>query len=491
MTDANEATSRRALRQLCIWLLLLTAYRIWIIPHLGVSLYVDEAQYWTWAKELDWGYYSKPPVVAWLIAASTAVFGDGLIAVKLPSLLLYPATSLVLFAMVRHLYATAPALKVAVAFSLIPLVSALGLFVSTDAPLLFCWSAAMFALVRALEDDRWTHWLLLGALVGIGLMAKYTMAAFGLSAALYVLIDAQRRRHLLNPKLWVAMLLAAAILAPNLWWNWQNDFPTLRHTADITHVAGNDKSGNLGEFLLAQVGSLGPVFALAFIASLGMAWRSRGESRTQLLLCFALPLLLITTAQSERAEANGNWAAPALVGALILATLWLSQRRAGWWRSAIAINAVLMLSVYHLQDIWHISGRELPPRWDPLNRGRGFPELAQQVRPLLAAHPGAFLLVDDRAYAAHMLYELRDLKPQLASWNRDPQGRIASHYQLKMPLDARYAGRTAIVVSKWDPADITATFGSVDTPVHWKLDIAEGRVRDAWLVVARDYQERR
>ncbi|MEC5396502.1 glycosyltransferase family 39 protein [Uliginosibacterium sp. H1] len=486
----HDATSGRALRQLTVWLLLLTAYRIWVIPHLGVSLYVDEAQYWTWAKELDWGYYSKPPVVAWLIAASTALFGDGLIAVKLPSLLLYPATSFVLFALVRHLYDAALALKVAVAFSLIPLVSALGLFVSTDAPLLFCWAAAMLALVRALEDNRWTHWLLLGALVGIGLMAKYTMAAFGLSAALYVLIDARRRHHLLNPKLWVAMLLAAAILAPNLWWNWQNDFPTLRHTADITHVAGNDKSGNLGEFLLAQVGSLGPVFALAFIASLLLAWRTRGEARMQLLLCFALPLLLITTAQSERAEANGNWAAPALVGALILATLWLSQRSAGWWRSAIAVNAVLMLAVYHLQDVWHLTGRELPPRWDPLNRGRGFPELAQQVRPLLIQHPDAYLLVDDRAYAAHMLYELRDLKPQLASWNRDPQGRIASHYQLTRPLDERYAGRTAILVSKWEPSEILAAFDEAATPQHWQLAIAEGRSREAWLTVVKGYRGR-
>ena len=57
----------------------------------GVTLYVDEAQYWTWAQNLDWGYFSKPPVIAWLIAASTALFGDGILAVKLSAILLYPA----------------------------------------------------------------------------------------------------------------------------------------------------------------------------------------------------------------------------------------------------------------------------------------------------------------------------------------------------------------------------------------------------------------
>ncbi|MCK6389176.1 MAG: hypothetical protein L6Q65_16485, partial [Zoogloea sp.] len=68
---------------------LLTAYRLWVIQHLGIDLYVDEVQYWTWSQALDWGYFSKPPVIAALIAASTALLGNGLIAIKLPSLLLY------------------------------------------------------------------------------------------------------------------------------------------------------------------------------------------------------------------------------------------------------------------------------------------------------------------------------------------------------------------------------------------------------------------
>jgi hypothetical protein len=72
-----------------------------VISHLGIDLYVDEAYYWGWSQNLDWGYFSKPPVIAALIAASTALLGNGLIAIKLPSLLLYPATAFALYALGR------------------------------------------------------------------------------------------------------------------------------------------------------------------------------------------------------------------------------------------------------------------------------------------------------------------------------------------------------------------------------------------------------
>src|SRR5690242_21937911 len=47
------------------------------------DLFPDEAQYWVWSQQLALGYYSKPPLVAWLIAATTWLFGDSEFAVRL------------------------------------------------------------------------------------------------------------------------------------------------------------------------------------------------------------------------------------------------------------------------------------------------------------------------------------------------------------------------------------------------------------------------
>ena len=164
--QAHRMTARRSAALLLVIGLLVTAYRLWVIRHLGIDLYVDEAYYWGWSKALDWGYFSKPPVIAALIAASTAAFGDGILAVKLPALLLYPATSLVLAALGTRLFDARIGFWSGLAFLTMPLVGALGLFVSTDAPLLFFWSLGMLFLLRALEHQRWRDWLGLGLAVG-------------------------------------------------------------------------------------------------------------------------------------------------------------------------------------------------------------------------------------------------------------------------------------------------------------------------------------
>ena len=58
-----------------------------------LDLAPDEAHYWDWSRQLDWSYYSKGPLVAWLIHAScwlagdwaTAHCGNAMPAVRLPA----------------------------------------------------------------------------------------------------------------------------------------------------------------------------------------------------------------------------------------------------------------------------------------------------------------------------------------------------------------------------------------------------------------------
>ncbi|MGB2941567.1 MAG: hypothetical protein WBB79_01895 [Candidatus Macondimonas sp.] len=49
-------------------LVALTALRIALLAASPLDLFVDEAQYWLWSTTPDFGYYSKPPVIAWVIA---------------------------------------------------------------------------------------------------------------------------------------------------------------------------------------------------------------------------------------------------------------------------------------------------------------------------------------------------------------------------------------------------------------------------------------
>lgn len=478
---------------LLLWLACLSAYRIWVIPRLGITLYVDEAQYWTWTLTPDWGYFSKPPVIAWLIGATTAILGDGLIGVKMPSLLLYPATSWLLYLVGTRLFDQRVGFRVAIAFSLMPLVSALGLFVSTDAPLLFCWTAAMLALLRVVEKDRLKDWMVFGAVLGIGIMAKYTMAAMAVSVLLFLAIEPGRRKLLTGPNPWIAALLALLFVAPNILWNWTHDFPTLHHVADITHVADggetiaeSSKASNLGEFVLAQAASLGPGFSLAFLAALVWSIRNWRSKPQQFLLAHTLPLLFLVVMQASRSEANGNWAAPALVGALLLAVAYLSRLRSVWWLLALALNALIMVGVYQLQDIRQVLDITQTAKMDPLKRARGWDKLADRVKPYFAAHPNAILLGGNRTVLAHMLYELRELHLATAAWA--PNERAADHYQLTMPLEDEQTSRPYLLVAQGDSAAIAKRFMSSKVLETIRIEVEPGLVREASVVLLEGFK---
>ncbi len=97
-------SGRRELRLAAGLILALAAARLMALYASPLELYPDEAQYWYWSTDLAAGYYSKPPMIAWLIAGATAVCGDGEACIRTPSPLLYGLAALFVFGAARVLY---------------------------------------------------------------------------------------------------------------------------------------------------------------------------------------------------------------------------------------------------------------------------------------------------------------------------------------------------------------------------------------------------
>ena len=53
------------------------------------NLFGDEAQYWLWSKDLDFGYYSKPPFLSWFIWLYSNLFGETFFSLKIMPSILY------------------------------------------------------------------------------------------------------------------------------------------------------------------------------------------------------------------------------------------------------------------------------------------------------------------------------------------------------------------------------------------------------------------
>ncbi|WP_153145507.1 glycosyltransferase family 39 protein [Dechloromonas sp. H13] len=465
---------------------LLLAWRFWVVPRMGVTLYVDEAQYWTWAQHLDWGYFSKPPGVAALIALSTTLFGDGLLGVKALAMLCYPLAAAACWAIARRLYDARVAFWSALAVLTLPIFAWLGLFVSTDALLTLFWALALWAYLRALDSDAWGDWLLLGAICGLGLLSKYTMAAWLGAAFLHLL--AFHRRRLASPKPWLATGVALLILGPNLGWNVAHDFPTLKHTADITV---NRKAGGglkaLGEFWAAQWGAFGPVLGSVFFILLFQVRKSWSDERTRLLLWFALPLWAVVSAQAFKSTANANWAAPAFAPAAIAVVAWLLQRgRQRLLIAGIALNIALIGVAYHWPLVLAAVDGQKQAKMNFYARAQGWDDLGRQLTPLLQAYPDAVLIADNRTLLAHMLYEVRDLRRPAASWN--PAGIASDHYKLTTDLRP-WLGRDAILIRE-DPIDeeFTRRFASSEQLAALQAPLPGEQSRTMNVYLLRDFK---
>lgn len=473
--NATVAPSNRAKLLFGLTAVLL-AWRFWVVPHLGITLYVDEAQYWTWSQNMAWGYFSKPPGVAALIWLSTALFGDGIVGVKALAMLCYPLAAGVCWAIARRLYDERVAFWSAIAVLTLPMFAWLGLFVSTDALLTLFWTLALWAYLRALDSDAWGDWLLLGLVCGLGLLSKYTMAAW-LGAAFLHLIAFHRTR-LTSAKPWIAAVLALLLLSPNIAWNIANDFPTLKHTARITlerHSGGGLPA--LGEFWGAQWLAFGPVLGSIFVLLLLRARQSWCDTNTRLLLWFALPLWAVVSVQAFKGGANANWAAPAFAPAAIAAVAWLLQRgKQKWLIAGVAFNIIVVGITYHWPQLNATVGAEKTAKLNPYKRAQGWDELGRQLRPIALAHPDAVLVADNRTLLAHMLYELRDLKPAAASWN--PSGEAGDHYKLTTDLRP-WIGKDAILITQSAPGEaIAGRFAGIEKLAALKVPLDAKTSRD-------------
>jgi 4-amino-4-deoxy-L-arabinose transferase-like glycosyltransferase len=485
------ATSRGAARigLLLLILLALTLWRVLAVWRLDLELYADEAQYWSWSLAPDWGYYSKPPMVAWLIAITTRLFGDAELGVRAATFLIWPLTALGLYLLTRRLFGGEPwaeraAFWSAVAFATLPMTFLGGVLITTDGPLLLFWTYTLYFLAGALARDRWQDWLLAGLTAGLGLMSKYSMVFLAPAFLVYLLITPRHRRLLASPRPYLAAGVAFAVFLPNLLWNARHDFVSFRHTAEISQLerAWLHPDAFLA-FAGAQFGVFGPVMALGLLL---LALRPRvliADSRLAFLAAFSLVPLAAFLGLSLLSRAFANWAAFAYAaGTVLVIVSWIARARQRWLGWALGLNLALGALLYHYHDLARALDLELTRKTDPYARITGYRALGREVQKLLAAHPEARLLGDDRKSFASLLYYARPLSREAAYLN--PGRHIDDHYALTADVALRPASSYILVSKGRSGAELARWFTEVQPLERLEVRIHRDHALDyqAWLV---------
>ena len=287
-------------------ILALTAARIALLVFDRTDLFVDESQYWLWGQHFAFGYYSKPPLIAWVIGTVTALSGsDDPFWVRAPGAVFHGATALILGATAARLIGNRAGFWTAVTYATLPMVTLGSLLISTDTIMAPFFAAALYFHTRLIETPALRHAVLAGAMAGVAFLGKYAAVYFLLGVGLGALLVPALR---LRPAHAAALLAAfACVILPNLLWNVQHGMSTASHILDnIGWVRRGAplsalSTAGLAEFFFAQFAVFGPItFATLIWAAITL--------QMPRLLVFALPPVLLVCLQALLDRAYANWA---------------------------------------------------------------------------------------------------------------------------------------------------------------------------------------
>lgn len=423
-------------------LTLLLLLRVWAILASPLNLYADEAQYWRWAQELAWGYYSKPPMIAWVIHGTTALFGDSEAAVRIAAPFLHTVAAGFLFLAGRAMFSAKTGAYAALLYALMPAVTLSSNVLSTDGVLMPFWCAGLFLAWRLRSGGGLAIAAVLGAVLGLGILAKYAMLYFLIGLALTCFADTPMRRALLSKGGAVALAVTGLIIAPHFAWNAANDFQTVGHTVDNANLGGElFNPENAVSFFVDQLGVFGPVSFLALLAGLA-GWRVRQEDEAgaaRWLLCFVLPVLIFILGQAVLSRAHANWAATAYPGASLLVAAWFAHRRAVLW-SSLALNAAIATLFLVVPQLTTAQTRAMGID-NALKRTRGWDTSAAQLFAEAERVGATAILVDEREAWHGLDYYGQNRNVALISWRRYV---IPKSFSERAPLDDTNDGRVLV-----------------------------------------------
>ena len=464
-----------------------------------ISLAEDEAYYWDWSRRLDLSYYSKGPLVAYLIRASCAVFGDVMPAVRLPAMLLAIGTGVITYSLTLRMFRSDRLALASLLLSLLPpIAAARGLVMTIDPPLYFCWAAAMLLAYLAAFEGRRAAWLGVGVMVGLGLLAKFSMSLWFLGLATWFVFDRPSRFHLKRPMLWLGMLIAVVFTTPIVLWNARHGWPTAYHVSHNIGLgpASRFSIGSVIDFWTGQLGVVGPVMFLLVAAACATAITSSAAGRDadvcrshsirrrmRFLLCMGLPVFAAVFIASFRTNPGANWVAPGYFSLLILTT-WVVARKltanAFGWRTLVSMSIlsslVLIFFAYRSESLYTLYGNIAPRlglpletiKVDPTARLRGWAEFGERLgRELEALGEGAFILTDTYPHAAQAAFHTpgRPMTYFVGSYFCDARyAKALSQYDMWPDRDLaqqRLLGRDAIYVGEMHP-ELRSAFESVE-----------------------------
>ena len=429
--------------------LAITIYRVVFLWFDQTDLFVDESQYWLWSRDLDFGYFSKPPFIAWIIRAATELAGSNAIFwVRLPAPLFHLATALILGLLTHRLFGARACFWVILSYITMPAVTLGSAVISTDTMMAPFFSLAVLFYFRLLDSRSGSDAVLAGLMVGIAFLAKYAGIYFLLCIALAAIFLPNARiswRHA------ATMLIAFVLVAmPNLVWNGLNGLATIEHTLDNASWVRQGAGGfslhplKLAEFFFSQFGVFGPIL---FGSLLACAVRPI-PATMRVLVFLSIPIILIVCVQALLSKAYANWAAAAYFAGTVVAAAVLVEKHVRLLKLSVGIGSIAALLLPVLTTMAYdirVDGEK-----PAMKRLLGREQMSLDILQAAENASTSVIVASSRDLLADLHYSGRDRDVSILAIR--PPGRAMNYYQLRFPFVPSEIDSDVLLISHRDTA---------------------------------------
>ena len=334
-----------------VYLLIFFAAIAKIIAAPFLELGNDEVYYWTYALQLDFNHFDHPPLVGFLIRASTLnMHWVSELSMRLGAIISASIGCYLVFKTTAHLSNERAGFYAALLYQAGVYTGFIaGFFILPDSAQLIFWTASLYVmslLLFANPKKQIGYWILLGLLVGLATLSKVHGLFLWAGIGAFLLFTNYKR--LFSGGFILAVFVTLLCMVPIVYWNISYDFITYRfHSERVTHTGINIASFITeigGEFLYQN-----PLVYILMIASI-MAYKNISFQHKNIgrwLLWMSLPLIFIFWTVALFNPTLPHWSGPAFIPLMILAGIYIDQKKQNWpvyfVRTALALVFTILL----------------------------------------------------------------------------------------------------------------------------------------------------
>lgn len=309
MSETPKTSSKK------IYLFILIITFINLLQAFFTEITLDEAYYYQYARDLDWGYYDHPPMVALVIKISQLFF-NGNLGVRFLTVLLFSGN---LFLIWKYLLPNDKASYVNefIILSLgLVMMNAYSFITTPDVPLLFFGTVFFILYQRFTEKQNFWNAVLLGISVALLFYSKYQ------AVLLVFFVVISNLKMLTKPYIYLAGIITSLLMIPHLMWHIEHNFPTFQY-----HLV--DRSEDFEfiyflEYLPNQFAVFNPFILIPFVILL---FKNKYQNFQEKAYYFvSVGFLVFFALTSLRGHVEPHWTVIASIPMLILFLQFIKEK---------------------------------------------------------------------------------------------------------------------------------------------------------------------